>query len=127
MFVYIQIYPYLYFFLEHILIFILYTYIIFSLAFMQALTSISSQRKNSVPCENFVYIEKNVFSICVSFRLQCLQMKYKGISRWFLELANKGHLWSASLSCRMHLCGCQPNLGVGLNSLCNVIVVFQLS
>lgn len=86
---------------------------------MQALTSISSQRKNNVPCENFVCIEKNVFSICVSLRLHCLQMKYKGIS--------EGDLWSASLSCRMHLCGCQPNLGMGLNSLCNVIVVFQFS
>lgn len=70
-----------------------------------------------------LWVSKNIFSLCVSLRLQFLQVKYKSVSGLFLELANKGPLRSTSLSCRMHLCGCQPKLG----ALCNVIVVSQLS
>lgn len=60
---------------------------------------------------------KNVFSVCVSLTIWCLQTKYEARSGWWLELPNKGHLWSTSLSCRMHHSGCQPSLGVSLYSV----------
>lgn len=70
----------------------------------------------------YQWSSKNVFSVCASLRIWCLQMKYKAKSEWLLELPNKGHLWSTSLSCRMHHSGCQPSPRSGFKiSLCSSV------